>query len=194
MSAYLQLCGPREHLLKPNADSLDDREEDGTANGTVPRRLVPATNRQRAACEETSNLRRVRKFRGLQSISGVLAIALYLWRTQSACVMQGLDGAATWHHNNSHQQLSINLGGHIRIFLLPDPLDGAVECAEHATPDTKVAAQYWRAHLDGCDGSQPPLAVRAVPEALHAVPDRAADGLVMDVLATSSKWRGSRFD
>jgi len=57
------------------------------------------------------------------------------------------------NHSNNHQPLIINWRCHIRIFLFPDPLDGAVECAEHATPDTEVAAQYRRAHLDGCDGS-----------------------------------------
>ena len=106
VSAYLQLCRPRKHLLEPDADTLDNREEDGTANGTVPRRLVSATNRQRAACEETSNLRLVR-ICGLQPVVGLLAIALYLWRTQSAGVMQGLVVVPAGHRRNNHQHLSL---------------------------------------------------------------------------------------
>jgi hypothetical protein len=38
------------------------------------------------------------------------------------------------------------------VLLLADALDGAVECAEHAAPDAKVAAEYGRAGLDCCDG------------------------------------------
>ncbi len=57
---HLQLGRPRKHLLETDTDTLDDGEQDSTANGTVPRRLVPASDGQRAAREETGNLRRVR--------------------------------------------------------------------------------------------------------------------------------------
>lgn len=63
------------------------------------------------------------------------------------------------------------------VLLLPYPLDGAVERAEETAPDAKVSAENWCAHLDRCDGAHSPLAVRAVPEPLDAVPDGAADGL-----------------
>ena len=38
------------------------------------------------------------------------------------------------------------------ILLFANALDGAVECAEHAAPDTEVATEYGRACLDCCDG------------------------------------------
>jgi hypothetical protein len=95
----LQLCGARKHLLEPDTNTLDDGEQDGAADGTVPRRLVSASNRQRAACEKPSDNRVV------------------------------------------------------RIFLFPDALDCAVECAEQTTPDAEVASQYRGAHLDRCDGA-----------------------------------------
>jgi len=57
----LELCGPRKHLLKPDADAFDDGEQDGAADGTVPRRLVSTANGERATCEETRNLDRVRR-------------------------------------------------------------------------------------------------------------------------------------
>lgn len=63
------------------------------------------------------------------------------------------------------------------VLLLPYPLDRAVERAEETAPDAKVSAEHWCAHLDRCDGAHSPLAVRAVPEPLDAVPDGAADGL-----------------
>jgi hypothetical protein len=76
-STHLQLCRTRVHLLEPDTDTLDDGEQDGTADGAVPGRLVSASNRERAAREEAGNLRRVRpsvckRYRGLH------AIALYL--------------------------------------------------------------------------------------------------------------------
>jgi hypothetical protein len=43
--------------------------------------------------------------------------------------------------------------GNVRIFLFPYALNSAVECAEQAAPDAKVASQYRRAHLDRCDGA-----------------------------------------
>ncbi len=133
---HLQLRCPRKHLLEADTDTLNDSEQDGTANGTVPRRLVPASDGQRAAREETGNLGRVRSWMIGLSI-GQLAIALYLSHMALAKCFAECAG-------NSE---------HIRILLFPDSLNGAVECAEHATPDAEVAAQYWRAHLDGCDGT-----------------------------------------
>jgi hypothetical protein len=67
--------------------------------------------------------------------------------------------------------------GVVRIFLLSDALDGAVKCREETTPDTEVAAQDGRSHLDGGDGTDSTLAVGRVSEALDAVPDGSTDGL-----------------
>lgn len=38
------------------------------------------------------------------------------------------------------------------VLLLADAFDGTVECAEHAAPDTEVAAEDGRAGFDCCDG------------------------------------------
>lgn len=35
---------------------------------------------------------------------------------------------------------------------IPDALDGAVECGEHATPDTEVTSEDGSASLDGSEG------------------------------------------
>ena len=67
--------------------------------------------------------------------------------------------------------------GIVRILLLSYRLDCAVKRPEQPAPDAKVAAQHRRAHLDGRQRADPPLAVRAVAEALDAVPDGAADSL-----------------
>lgn len=67
--------------------------------------------------------------------------------------------------------------GVVGILLLSDALDGAVKCREETTPDTEVAAQDRRSHLDGGDGTDSTLAVGRVSEALDAVPDGTTDGL-----------------
>lgn len=67
--------------------------------------------------------------------------------------------------------------GVVRIFLLSDALDGAVKCREETTPDTEVAAEDRRSHLDGGNGTDSTLAVGRVSEALDAVPDGSTDGL-----------------
>ena len=54
--SHLQLRCPRKHLLEADTDTLDNGEQDSTANGTVPRRLVPTSDGQRAARKETCNL------------------------------------------------------------------------------------------------------------------------------------------
>jgi len=81
------------------------------------------------------------------------------------------------------------------VLLFANALDGAVECAEHATPDAEVATEYGRACLDCRDGwrgrecqyvireitksrvdvrwwhtSYSALAVRAVPVSFNTVP------------------------
>jgi hypothetical protein len=67
--------------------------------------------------------------------------------------------------------------GIVRILLLSDSLDGAIEGREHPTPDTKVTTEDGGARLDGCDGTYPSLPVRAVSEAFDTVPDGTTDGL-----------------
>lgn len=67
--------------------------------------------------------------------------------------------------------------GVVGVLLAPDTLDGAVERREEAAPDAEVAAEDGGAELHGRDGAHAALAVGAVPEALDAVPDGAADGL-----------------
>lgn len=64
------------------------------------------------------------------------------------------------------------------ILLLADALDRAVECAEETTPDTKVAAEYGRAHLDGRQRADSSFAIRTVAETLDAVPNGTTDGLL----------------
>ena len=51
-----------------------------------------------------------------------------------------------------------------RVLLLPYALDRAVVCVEQPSPDAEVAAEYWRARLDGCDGADAALAVGRVAE------------------------------
>lgn len=63
------------------------------------------------------------------------------------------------------------------ILLLADTLDCAVECREQATPYTKVAAQNWCAHLDGCYGADASFADGRVPPSFDTVPDGTADSL-----------------
>ena len=81
--------------------------------------------------------------------------------------------------------------GVVGVLLLADALYGAVECREQAAPDAKVAAQHGRAHLDGRDGADAPLAVGRVAEAFDTVPDGAADGLVLSVTFEET-GRGTR--
>lgn len=58
------------------------------------------------------------------------------------------------------------------VLLLPYSLDGAVVCVEESSPDAEVAAEYWRACLDGCDGADAALAVGRVAELLRALSAR----------------------
>jgi hypothetical protein len=67
--------------------------------------------------------------------------------------------------------------GIVWVLLLAYALDGAVKCREQAAPDTKVATEHGRAHLDGRHGAETPLSDGRVPESLYAVPYRAANGL-----------------
>lgn len=64
-NTYLQFGTPSHHLAKRNSNTLNNRQQDRTSNSTIPRRLVPATNRQRATRKEPSN----------NSIVGVLLLA-----------------------------------------------------------------------------------------------------------------------
>lgn len=85
-STHLQLGSSCEHLLETDTDALDDGKEDSTANGTVPRRLVTATNREGTACEETGNLLRVREERtgsGSSTYNRVVPIILLAFMSQS---------------------------------------------------------------------------------------------------------------
>lgn len=59
---------------------------------------------------------------------------------------------------------------------------GALEASAHTS---EIAAQNRCAHLDGCNGAYPSLAVRAVSESLDAVPYRTANGLASFVSVTS---------
>ncbi len=93
---HLQLGRPRKHLLETDTDTLDDGEQDGTANGTVSRRLVPASDGQRAAREETGNLRRVRPWM-IGYGFGSLAMALYLSHTALAKSLAGVGGNSVAH-------------------------------------------------------------------------------------------------
>jgi hypothetical protein len=77
LPTYLQLCGARKHLLEPDTNTLDDGEQDGATDGTVPRRLVSASNRKGAACEKPSDLHPVSISR-VRSVFGFHTIALYL--------------------------------------------------------------------------------------------------------------------
>lgn len=119
----LELGRTSHHLAEADTDTLDDGQQDGTADGTVTSSLVATTDGQRAAGEETGN----------DGVPGVL--------------------------------------------LLADALDGAVKRREETTPDTEVAAENGRSHLDRCDGADASLAVGGVAESLDTVPDGAADGL-----------------
>jgi hypothetical protein len=65
----------------------------------------------------------------------------------------------------------------VRILLLPDTLDRAIERREQTTPDTKVTTENGRSSLDGCDSTYPSLAVGAVSETLYTVPNRTTDSL-----------------
>ena len=66
----------------------------------------------------------------------------------------------------------------IRILLLPHALDRTVERRKQTPPDAEIAAEDWRAGLDRGQGAYAAFAGRRVLEALDAVPDCAADGLV----------------
>lgn len=57
---HLELRSAGHHLLKRDADALDDGEQDSTADGAVTRALIPATDGETAACEEARDDRIVR--------------------------------------------------------------------------------------------------------------------------------------
>lgn len=82
---------------------------------------------------------------------GVHAIALYLCRSVS--YLSFLEGLPEREAARDGEPWGCKIEDHVRIFLFPDTLDSAVECAEHAAPHAEVASQYGRAHLDGCDGT-----------------------------------------
>lgn len=95
---HLELCVLGHHPLETDADTFDDGEQDGAADGTVADGLGTSTHGERTTGEET-----------------------------------GDDGVP-------------------RVLLFADAFHGAVECAEHAAPDTEVASEDGRAGLDCCDG------------------------------------------
>lgn len=82
--------------------------------------------------------------------------------------------------------------GVVRILLLPDALDRAVESREHTTPHTKVTTENGRAGLDGCDGTYPSLAVGAVSETFDTVPDGTTDRLGQSVLGRGRMGQETR--
>lgn len=120
---HLKFRGASHHLGETNADTFDDGEQHGTADGVVSGSLEATSEGEGTADEET-----------------------------------GDDGV-------------------VRVLLLADALDGAVKGREETTPDAKVAAKYWGAHLDGCESTDTALTVGGVTETLDAVPDSASDGL-----------------
>lgn len=65
----------------------------------------------------------------------------------------------------------------VGVLLLPDALDGTVECAEQAAPNAKVAAEHRRPRLDCRQSTDAAFAVGRIPEAFNTVPKSAADGL-----------------
>lgn len=73
----------------------------------------------------------------------------------------------------------------IRILFLPETLDRAIECREHATPHTEVTTKNGRSCLDSCDRAYASLAVGTVSETFHTVPDRATNGLIIMSVATT---------
>lgn len=52
---YLQLGAPRQHPLKGDANPLNNGQQDGAANGTVPCGFVTPSNSQRATGEEAGD-------------------------------------------------------------------------------------------------------------------------------------------
>lgn len=78
------------------------------------------------------------------------------------------------------QKSCIVVGRHtsiIRILLLPQSLDRAIERREQTAPDPEIASQDWRAGFYGCEGADATFAVGGVAEAFYAVPDCATDTL-----------------
>jgi hypothetical protein len=95
---HLELCVLGHHPLETDANSFDDGQQDGAADGSVADGLGTSTHGERTTGEETGD----------------------------DCVP--------------------------RVLLFADAFHGAVECAEHAAPDTEVASEHGRAGLDCCDG------------------------------------------
>jgi len=58
-----------------------------------------------------------------------------------------------------------------RVLGFANALNGAIECREHATPNTKVTTEHGSAGLDGRQGTYPTLTIGAVTETLDTVPD-----------------------
>lgn len=52
---YLQLGAACQHLLECNAHALDDSQQDGTANGTIPRSLITSSYGQTTTGEEAGD-------------------------------------------------------------------------------------------------------------------------------------------
>lgn len=80
------------------------------------------------------------------------------------------------------QKLSV-VGRHtsiIRILLLPQTLNSAIERREQATPDPEIASQDRRAGFYGCEGTDATFAIGGVAETFYAVPDCATDSLCQD--------------
>lgn len=53
VSAHLQFCAARHHLLKPNAHALDDGKQHGATDGAVSSGLEAAPNGERASRHES---------------------------------------------------------------------------------------------------------------------------------------------
>lgn len=82
--------------------------------------------------------------------------------------------------------------GIVRVLLLSDSLDGAVERREHTTPDTKVSAQHRGTSLNRGDRTYPSFTVRAVSESLNTVPDSASNSLKQENNPSALNVRSSR--
>lgn len=96
---------------------------------------------------------------------------------------------------HGHQNIELCESRHtriVRVLLLSEALDRAVERREQTTPHAKVSAEDGRPRLDRCDGSYASLAVGTVSVTLNTVPDCATDTLsIMSVATTTSTFEGA---